>query len=473
MLTDQKKVSLSKFLIVMAQLVLLAFVIRQFQIESSAFLRVALLAFLGFTVHAFLPFRYRLPFFVLLSLSGIGIVFGVPNGAWLMGIGLLLIAICHLRVSFPTRVVLLVLVGGLLASLRANWLRAPWSQAVWPILGSMFMFRLIVYLYDLRHEKQLVSVWRTLAYFFLLPNVCFPLFPVVDYKTFRRTYYDDDPYRIYQRGVDWMARGVVHLLLYRYVYHYLTFAPAEVMGAGDLLRYMVSTFLLYLRVSGQFHVIVGMLHLFGFHLPETHHLYYLASSFTDFWRRINIYWKDFMLKVFYYPLYFRLRTWGNTTALVVSTLLVFLATWFFHTYQWFWLRGTFLLSGPDVLFWAILGLLVVANAIYETKYGRERTLSKPSWSFRRFTSISLRTAGTFTVICVLWSLWTAESLSAWLSLWPALFEKRPASAGTLFAFFTVAAVVGGTVHEIGRRGASSGIGKPKAVLPKSTIVTIL
>ena len=26
----------------------------------------------------------------------------------------------------------------------------------------------------------------------MLPNVCFPLFPVVDYKTFRRNYYDDD-----------------------------------------------------------------------------------------------------------------------------------------------------------------------------------------------------------------------------------------------------------------------------------------
>ena len=26
---------------------------------------------------------------------------------------------------------------------------------------------------------------RTLAYFFMLPNVCFPLFPVVDYLSFR------------------------------------------------------------------------------------------------------------------------------------------------------------------------------------------------------------------------------------------------------------------------------------------------
>ena len=89
----------------------------------------------------------------------------------------------------------------------------PWSRAIWPILGSMFMFRLIVYLYDLRHDTAPFSLSRSLAYFFLLPNVCFPLFPVVDFKTFRRTYFDADAARIYQTGVDWMVRGVIHLIL--------------------------------------------------------------------------------------------------------------------------------------------------------------------------------------------------------------------------------------------------------------------
>ena len=59
---------------------------------------------------------------------------------------------------------------------------------------------------------------------------------------------------------------------------------------------IVFTYLLYLRVSGQFHIIVGMLHLFGYDLPETNHRYLLARSVNDFWRRVNIYWKDFMVK---------------------------------------------------------------------------------------------------------------------------------------------------------------------------------
>ncbi len=84
--------------------------------------------------------------------------------------------------------------------------------------------------------------------------------------------------------------------------------PESVATLGDLDRSSCSsTFLLYLRVSGQFHLIVGLLHLFGFRLPETHKLYYLAHSFTELWRRINIYWTDFMMKTVFYPIYFRVK----------------------------------------------------------------------------------------------------------------------------------------------------------------------
>jgi D-alanyl-lipoteichoic acid acyltransferase DltB (MBOAT superfamily) len=431
-----------RFLLVVAQLGLLALVIRQFQVESGAFMRIALLAFAGFVVHAVLPLRFRQPMFVVLSLVGIALVFGFREGAWLIGVGLVLIGACHLPGPLWVRAGLLIAIGVLLAVHRLDWLPAPWSPAVWPILGSMFMFRLIVYVYDLRHEKERPSPWRSLAYFFLLPNVCFPLFPVVDYKTFRRNYYDDDACRIYQVGVDWMARGIVQLIAYRFVYYYLTLGPSEVTGAGSLARFVVANFLLYLRVSGQFHLVIGMLHLFGFRLPETHRRYLLASSFTDFWRRINIYWKDFMQKIFYYPLYFWLRRWGATRALVLATVSVFVMTWLLHAYQWFWLRGTVLLTGPDMLFWAILAALVVVNSLYEMKHGRERTLGAPTWTVRSAASVAARTIGTFATICLLWSLWTAESVTAWIALWTSVVESPRAGASLLSVAVLAAAVAG-------------------------------
>jgi D-alanyl-lipoteichoic acid acyltransferase DltB (MBOAT superfamily) len=209
-----------------------------------------------------------------------------------------------------------------------------------------------------------------------LPNVVFPFFPVVDYSTFRRTYYNDDQHKIYQTGVDWIVRWIIHLILYRFINYYLTIAPEDVSNTPELVRFLITNFALYLRISGQFHLIVGILHLFGFGLPETHRLYFLASSFTDLWRRINIYWTGFMMKVFYYPTYFKIRQWGATSSLVLATAFVFFMTWFLHAYQWFWLRGNFLLTAPDILFWSILAMLVLANTLYDVGHSRKRTLGQ-------------------------------------------------------------------------------------------------
>src|SRR3546814_7915795 len=112
-----------------------------------------------------------------------------------------------------------------------------------------------------------------------------------------------------------MVRGILHLILYRIIYYYWTIGPAEVIDPDTLTQYLVTNFLLYLRISGDFHLITGMLHLFGFNLTPTHHHYCLSSSFTDFWRRINIYWKDFMMKIFYYQLFFKLRRYGDVPAI--------------------------------------------------------------------------------------------------------------------------------------------------------------
>lgn len=414
------RIAPGSLLLICLQLGLLLLLLRQFQIESAAFLRLAVLAFAGAIVHALLPLRFRLPFFLALSVAGIGVVMGWENGAWLMGIGLILMGICHIPVAFGWRILLLFVAGGVLAAQRARWLPFPGPEAIWPILGSMFMFRLIAYVYDLKHDKVPGTPVQALAYFFMLPNACFPLYPVVDFKAFRNSHYGDDAYRTYQVGIDWIVRGVIHLLLYRVVYYHFTLAPSEVSTPADLTQYLITNFLLYLRVSGLFHVIVGMLYLFGFRLSETHNRYLLASSFTDFWRRINIYWKDFMQKVFYYPAVFRLRKLGTTWALILATLYVFVMTWFLHAYQWFWLRGTMLFVLQDILFWTILGGFVVLNSLYEIKYGRSRSIAARRRTARDFVMSIVRTYATFWFICLLWSFWTTETLADWFSLWHAL-----------------------------------------------------
>ena len=427
---------------IVAQLALLLLIIQRFQIENVAFLQMSAIGFGGFVAHAFLPLRLRLPAFLALSIATIAVILGVANAAWLVALGLALIGICHLPVSFRVRGVLLIAAAAFFAVLRFGWLPAPWSIAVWPILASMFMFRMIVYFYDLSHDKAPVSWTRTLSYFFLLPNVCFPLFPVIDFKTFRRTYYNADAARIYQRGVHWMLRGLVQLILYRLLYYNFTLDPYDVSGATGLAQYLLTNLFLYLRVSGQFHFVIGLLHLYGFHLPETNHLYYLASSFTDYWRRINIYWKDFMLKIFYYPLSFSMKAWKPERTLVVATLAVFAITWALHLYQWFWLRGALFLSANDLLFWGILAVLVTINALQEARGRKRKAAGGAEATSGAIAARAARITATFLTVAILWALWTSASLSDWLALFAAVpLRELPLLALFALLTFTTFAVI--------------------------------
>jgi D-alanyl-lipoteichoic acid acyltransferase DltB (MBOAT superfamily) len=395
------------------QLVGLGLLARVLSVESPVFAtRVIPLAFGGAIVNHLLPKQYRLSFFGLLSLTAIWLVFGLVDGAWIVGIGLVLIAFCHLPVAFPLRLALLLGTGVFLAVQRMGTIGSPWSMAIWPILGSMFMFRMVVYLYDMRHAKQRTRWEERVAYFFCLPNVAFPLFPVIDFATFRRTYYDRPSHEIYREGIRWMVRGFTHMMLYRFIYQYGTLSPAEVTSGSKLVQYVIANYGLYLRVSGQFHLIVGMLHLFGFRLPETHKFFFLASSFSDLWRRINIYWKDFMQKVFYMPVFFRLmRKHGETFALVASSVVVFIATWALHSYQWFWVLGTWLWSTTDTVFWAILAVCLVTNQLWEKRRGRLRSIGVPTLSRSRLIAHGVQTAAMFTLMCMLWSLWSSPTFA--------------------------------------------------------------
>ena len=433
---DVEQVRLLPLLLIALQFGLFLVVFYQYDLESRAFLHLGIVAFFGFLIHYFLPLRHRRRFFAGLSIVCLATVFGfqleqwtlvgLAHAGWIVAFGLGIIAICHLRIGFRARVALVILVGLVFSVLRTGIWPMPWSPVIWPVLGSMFMFRTAVYLYSLRYDSKPPSVLDGICYFFMLPNPCFPLFPVIDLQTFRRTYYNaPDRHEIYQTGVTWLFRGAVHLLLYRFVYHYLVIDASAVTTVSQLIQFLVWPFLLYLRVSGQFHVIVGLLHLFGFNLPETHRLYYLSSSFTDFWRRINIYWKDFMMKLVFYPMYFRIRRWGDMTALVLSTALVFVATWILHGYQWFWIRGTWLLTWNDALFWTILAVVVMVNAVYEVTYGRRRTLGASATSGRAIVATAAKTVLVFGFICVLWSFWSADSITQWLVPFQVLSRSGP------------------------------------------------
>jgi hypothetical protein len=408
------------FLPVLAHFALLWAVFRYYRVEGPAFRSLMLIALAALPVHYLTPFRWKKPLFVAVSAAGLGWVFGPATTAVVLALSAVLVGVCYAPTRWAVRAGTVAALAVTFGLMRAGLLapRAGVPVNVWPVLASMFMFRMIIFLYELKHAKRPESPVDALSYFFLLPNYCFLHFPVVDYRTLQRGFFADEVHATQRAGLRMMFRGTAHLLLYRLVYHELLITPDDVRGPLDLAAYLACNYLLYLRVSGQFHVACGVLHLFGYQLPETHRHYLIATGFTDYWRRINIYWKDFMVRVVFNPVVFRLKWWPQPAALAAATAVVFAATWGLHAYQSFWLRGTWGLSWPDALFWGVLGLLVMVNVQLDARRNpaARRAAGGCQPGGRGLAVRALKTAGTLATITVLWSLWSSPSVGAWADM---------------------------------------------------------
>lgn len=409
-----------------------------YQLETPNAFRVLALAVAAFLFGGWIPHTQRLAYFAMVSVIALPLTMGFSAAATVLAIGAVLLTVMHLPVRFSIRLAVVAALWGGLTALRyvAPSLEVP--RNVWPALGTMFMFRLAVYLYALRYEPVSFSRWHGVAYFFMLSSAVYPIFPIVDYGTFARAADAEDDPAQHERGVAWIFRGITQLLLYRFVYFGFTVGELWANNLHDVLQHVVSAFLLYLHVSGTFHLIVGVLHCFGFRLPETHQRYLLASSFGDFWRRINIYWKDAIVKLVFQPVFFRLRTLGHRTALLLATVVSFVVTWALHSYQYLWLQGTPLIKTTDVLFWTVFGVLVVGTTYWESRPRRPRRRAT-TWSAR----LAFSRVGTISVILVLWSFWVSESIGTWRTMWTMTRYAAPADVAWMLAALTVVVVLAG------------------------------
>ena len=408
-----------EFLSILVQLGILLAVFQTYRLETPAFRLLALVAFGALPAHYLVPYRWKKPLFVAVSILGMILVVGISAGAWVLALSAVLIGIAVAPIPWRARAGLIAALAVIPAVLRPRIGFGSGgetaSAGVIPVVATMFMFRMMIYLYELKHANRRETLVDTLGYFFLLPNYSFLHFPVVDYRTLQRGYFARGIHEIQHAGLEMMSRGTLHLLFYRVIYHKLLIPAEAVHDVSSLVGYLVCNYLLYLRVSGQFHMACGMLHLFGFQLPETHHRYLLATGFTDYWRRINIYWKDFMVRLVFNPVVFRLKRRPQPVALAAATVVVFVVTWLLHAYQSFWLRGEWGFGAPDALFWGILGVLVLINVQLDARRGT-RKAQGPSRAPLRLAIRAARVAGTFMTIALLWSLWSSPSVGAWIRM---------------------------------------------------------
>ncbi|MCI4650965.1 hypothetical protein [Phaeodactylibacter sp.] len=430
--TEMSNISISEGIHVLIGVLSVLGMVHFLNIEKALGLEQLLwVVVIGFIAYNIFSQSLRLPLLFVLNVIAIFILFGWIDGGLLLLLGLGLFAIVDADTSVRNRTALLLIITALLATARLGYLPFYHGSTLLPVLGALFMFRSILYLYEQKYIQASSPIWIRLNYFFILPNLVFFIFPVVDYKTFTQSYYKKPAFETYKKGVLWMANGVFHLFLYRLIYYYAIPDPAKINNVYSWLQYAIASYALIVRLAGIFHFSAGVICLFGFDLPPTFRHYFFANSFSDLWRRINMYWRDFVMKVFYYPIYFKVKQIGTVRAIVVSILLTFVVNWFLHAYQWLWLKGTVLLTVQDTTFWAIFGLAVAANSYYQA-HRRPKRKDPKLFYWKDSIELSARVLGVFSFMTFLWSWWTAPSVSAWLKGLLVWKTVSPAQLGVIF-----------------------------------------
>lgn len=422
--------------VILLQLLMAMLVVQLFEVEQRrSLLTVLIIAVAGTVVLPFVPQRWRTVFPAGLTCLAIILLCGWHAAGWIVAIAGLLIGICYLPFSFRLRSGLLVAAAALV-----TWQRVAADDIFWPIVGSMFMFRLLVFMYETRRMPRLPPIFEALPYFFLLPNICFVLFPVVDFNTWKRTREETPTAQMRQTGVNWIVLGIIHLLIYRSIRYWFLIPPDSITSFNQLLLFLATNYGLYLHVAGQFHISIGILHLFGYGLPKSHDWFFLASSFTDIWRRINIYWKDFMSALFFMPTYFRVRSrFGDRTAICVAVGVTFFATWLAHSWQTFWLLGRFPLTQQDALLWLTAGLVVGVNSLLDYRKARQKPSAESGFSATSAAMHTIRVAAVFLCVSLFWAQWTNPGI---------LVALASSDLSSLFADSSVVKLIGAVVAVI-------------------------
>lgn len=183
--------------------------------------------------------------------------------------------------------------------------------------------------------------------------------------------------------------------------------PGAFNGMQILFGIFCFSVQLFCDFSGYSDIAIGAAQVMGFRLMDNFHQPYFATSIQDFWRRWHISLSTWFRDYVYIPLGGnrggRLRKYRNL-------MITFLVSGLWHGANW-----TYVLWG------GLHGLLqVLGDALGPAK----------QWCYRRFhirTDTMVFRAGqralTFTMVCFLFALFRAESLSAAAALFRQLFTS--------------------------------------------------
>ncbi len=387
----------------------------------------------GFIIHSLAPLRYRPFLYNLLFVICLFYVFSWVTAVAVMGLLAFTAWVIFRDMKLRWKYLYLVFLAIVLILLRNSFLfYMPRVNMSIPFAAAVLMFRVIVLMYEVKYSKMPENHWLKLSYFFCFPNLAFLYYPIIDYKTYARSYYASPFNTICNRGLLYMMTGVTFLLVYKYSTYYLDVSYADVHDVYSLFWLLLSKYTMVIKATGLLILGLSFVYMFGFDMPPLFGNFFIATSFNNYWQRVNIYWKDFIVKIVYYPLYFKYRKkLKNVTTICI--LLAVLSSWVFHVYQKFWLSGTISMQVQDFLYWFILAVLVAVDLYI---LGRNTKKGADANSLKTHIIKSGGFVIVFLTMLVLWLLWNAGSISTFTFI---MSEGLHATIGqVLMIFFSIA-----------------------------------
>lgn len=360
-----------------------------------------LLVFLCFSLPVYyqIKIEYRLPFLTLIFISFLGYAIGYIGAIfYLINAVAIVLILRNAKIMWALALLLIIVLG--LALLKTEVLYFPHLIIGAHYAAAAFMFRGIWFYYESKHGLLKSGFWMDLAYFLIPANLCFTFFAIIDPLKFSTSYRGINAF---EGGLKRIAYGFGLVLLYRFISNLFQISFEDVNNFSTLIHYAASKYSLVLNIAGIILAGAGTLNLFGFELSSLFGNFLLASSFTELWRKINTNWRDFVVRVFYYPLYFRFKNKSNFFRIYLSINIAYLLTWVLHDYQLFWLSGEYSPELNSFLYWIIFGNLV-AFSVY-------RELSKKQNNHPNLITSALSAAGIFILCSLLWLFWESESIS--------------------------------------------------------------
>jgi len=222
-IANSKYVFSGKFFLNLFWLACCTFLTFYLEIEKNkGFDRVAVILSGAFLIYTFVPLSFRKLFLLGLAFLIESYLFGIKISAGVTILMLYFVSLTYIKnKSIRLLAVLFSVAAGII--ITSKYVSFPYIRLMVMLAALFLMLRYIYLLYELNYFKEKPVFIDRLCYLFLIPNLCFPLFPALSPVDYLKSYYDKPSGVSFSRGLNWITNGIIQLLIYRMVY--LDFSP--------------------------------------------------------------------------------------------------------------------------------------------------------------------------------------------------------------------------------------------------------